>query len=152
MRILLIVLFALTIQFGFSQEREREEKMQAMKIAYITKALDLSPQESTVFWPVYNQYESELKTLRKSAKRPNADIESLTDQEVDGLIEQRFDVAEKKIALERKLVSDLSGKLPKYKMVQLIHAEEKFKKEILSRVKQRMKDGELKNKEKYKRR
>ncbi len=43
---------------------QRQEKIQALKIAFITQKLKLTPAEAEKFWPVYNQYNSEIKTLR----------------------------------------------------------------------------------------
>jgi hypothetical protein len=35
---------------------QRQEKIQALKIAFITQKLKLTPAEAEKFWPVYNQY------------------------------------------------------------------------------------------------
>ena len=39
------------------------ERIEALKVAYITKQLQLSPDEAQKFWPVYNTYENELKQM-----------------------------------------------------------------------------------------
>ena len=36
-------------------------KIQAMEMAFITKELNLSPDEAQKFWPVFNQYRNEIK-------------------------------------------------------------------------------------------
>jgi hypothetical protein len=46
-------------------------RLEALKIAYITKRLDLSPEEAQKFWPIYNQYAEELKRARQDAIRNN---------------------------------------------------------------------------------
>ena len=43
----------------------RAEKIQALKIAFITNKLQLSPDEAEKFWPVYNQYDNEIRRLPK---------------------------------------------------------------------------------------
>jgi hypothetical protein len=35
--------------------------LQALKIAFITKRLNLTPQEAERFWPIYNQYTAEVR-------------------------------------------------------------------------------------------
>ncbi len=67
-RFLLLTCFALTILIGVAQNGSRIE---ALKIAYITKRLDLSPNEAQKFWPIYNQYAEELKRTRQDAIRSN---------------------------------------------------------------------------------
>jgi hypothetical protein len=39
------------------------KKIQAMEMAFITKELNLSPDEAQKFWPIYNQYRNELKSI-----------------------------------------------------------------------------------------
>lgn len=40
-------------------------KIQAMEMAFITKELNLTPDEAQKFWPVFNQYRNELKSTAK---------------------------------------------------------------------------------------
>jgi hypothetical protein len=42
----------------------RAEKIEALKIAFITQKLQLTADEAQKFWPVYNQYENEIKSLQ----------------------------------------------------------------------------------------
>jgi hypothetical protein len=65
-RLLLLTCFAFTILAGVAQNGTR---LEALKIAYITKRLDLSPEEAQKFWPIYNQYAEELKRTRQDAIR-----------------------------------------------------------------------------------
>ena len=48
-----------------AQTESRSEKIEALKIAFITKELNLSPEEAQRFWPVYNNYIQELKKVRQ---------------------------------------------------------------------------------------
>jgi hypothetical protein len=38
-------------------KQNRAEKVQALKIAFITQKLDFTSEEAQRFWPVYNRYE-----------------------------------------------------------------------------------------------
>jgi hypothetical protein len=67
-RLLLLICFAISFLLSVAQNGER---LEALKIAYITKRLDLSPEEAQKFWPIYNQYAEELKQARKEAIRNN---------------------------------------------------------------------------------
>ena len=69
-KIYLIIVFAFTTGFAMAQEDVPSEKQQqnieALKIAFISKELSLTPAEAQKFWPVYNQYSKELNnTLRE---------------------------------------------------------------------------------------
>lgn len=68
-RLLLLSFFVCTVLTGISQDGHR---LEALKIAYITKNLDLSPEEAQKFWPIYNLYSAELKQARQNAIRNNS--------------------------------------------------------------------------------
>ncbi len=48
-----------------------EDKVQALKIAFITQKLDLTTEEAQKFWPVYNVYEEEIKKIKRTG---NGDV------------------------------------------------------------------------------
>jgi len=48
------------------------QKLEAIKIAYITQQLNLTPAEAQRFWPVYNSYLNEVKAARNTY--PNDEI------------------------------------------------------------------------------
>ncbi len=43
---------------------KKQENIEALKVAFISKELDLKPDEAQKFWPVFNQYSKELKTTK----------------------------------------------------------------------------------------
>src|SRR4051812_47921412 len=49
---------------------EMHDRVEALKVGFLTKKLDLTPEEAKTFWPVYNQYEDEMEKVRK-ARRQN---------------------------------------------------------------------------------
>lgn len=61
---------------GFAQTDEQVEgkdskKIQALEVAYITKELNLSPEEAEKFWPVFNRYRSEVKNIVSDKSIPD---------------------------------------------------------------------------------
>ncbi len=61
--ILSILLFA-----GFAAKaqpaNDRQQKVEALYIAYITKELKLTEDDAQKFWPVHTQYDNEIKGLK----------------------------------------------------------------------------------------
>lgn len=45
-------------------EKQRQEKIQALYVAYITRQLELTPDEAQKFWPVHTQFTNELKAVK----------------------------------------------------------------------------------------
>ena len=49
----------------------RAEKIQSLKIAFITQKLQLTPDEAQKFWPIYNQYQNNIQNLQLDKKNGN---------------------------------------------------------------------------------
>ena len=73
-KIILIVLMAFGSFWANAQDDggKRREKIQALKIAFITQKLGLTAEEAQRFWPIYGQYETEIKSIL--AKSTNDDV------------------------------------------------------------------------------
>lgn len=62
----LIVIFLNINYFCYSQAQEGiSKKVDSLQIEYFTKELLLTSVESDKFWPIYNNYKNEIKTVRK---------------------------------------------------------------------------------------
>lgn len=49
-----------------TQAQQRDgERLEALKVAYLTKKLNLNTEEAQKFWPVYNEYMTDLKKVRQ---------------------------------------------------------------------------------------
>jgi hypothetical protein len=75
--ILLILLSAGFVVSSMAQDEQRDPgRLQAYKIAFLTKKLNLSPEEAQRFWPIYNKYETELRSARIEGRNSNKEIET----------------------------------------------------------------------------
>lgn len=45
-----------------SESVKKQQDIEALKVAFISKELELTPDEAQKFWPVYNQYSKELRS------------------------------------------------------------------------------------------
>ncbi len=68
----LVVLFVFFLCFdylGYSQAQEGySKKIDSLQIEFFNKELFLTPDESDKFWPVYNNYKTEIKSARKETE------------------------------------------------------------------------------------
>lgn len=69
MKKILLLIFLCTV-FGvtiIAQEKEKTNisMIESLKVAYITKQLNLNAEEAQKFWPLHNSYIDELKKARK---------------------------------------------------------------------------------------
>ena len=71
-----LLLFTFLLMIGIKIRAQNGNRIEALKIAYITNKLNLSPEEAQKFWPVYNQYALELKVARlKAINNRSSEIE-----------------------------------------------------------------------------
>jgi hypothetical protein len=61
--ILIIILGSLLV----TKAQVPGEKIQSLKIAFITQKLQLTPVEAQKFWPIYNEYDNEIRGIELSS-------------------------------------------------------------------------------------
>ena len=64
--ILILIIFFGSFSVGVAQKPDNDdkhEKIQALKIAFITQKLELTTDEAQKFWPLFNKYEVDLKQV-----------------------------------------------------------------------------------------
>jgi hypothetical protein len=98
------------------------ERVEALRIAFISQRLNLTPEEAERFWPVYNQYHSELKTLRNNF--------GMGPGKPQLTAEQSLDFEQKKLDLKKKYKAQFEGALGKEKLNTLYNLEEEFRKKL----------------------
>jgi Spy/CpxP family protein refolding chaperone len=122
--------------------KKKMQQIESQKIAFITKEVNLTPEEAQEFWPVYNQYTKEMHKLRKekheSLKRFNIEISEEVESEKLEDVFLTYTI-QKEVKYEKELAYLIQFKeiLGIKKAGKLILAEEKFKKELLHRIKDR---------------
>ncbi len=58
-----------SISLAFAQEQgadqTKQERIQALYVAYVSQQLQFTPEEAQKFWPVHTQFTTELKAIKK---------------------------------------------------------------------------------------
>ncbi len=138
----LIILFAgMAVAQPGQKKMDRRNKAEAMKIGFITNKLSLTQDEAKKFWPVYNQFQDELSTLRQKRKgdRRGArqDFDQLSDKEVEKVVDDEILFRQNELDILKKYHAQFKQVLPIKKVAMLYQAEEDFKKELLRQLKDR---------------
>ena len=126
------LLFGLLIGYChllLAQEEKKPEagRIEALKIAYLTRKLNLSTEEAQKFWPVYNSYANEMRrTQQEFRERKGNEIER----------------EEKVLGIRKKFNGEFNKALSGDKVNEFFRAEREFngivQKEIMERRQQRM--------------
>lgn len=134
--ILIIIITA--FNYGFAQpQQNRFEKIHAAKVSYITDRLNLSSDQAARFWPVYNQYEDALKSLRKSYfdKYGQGQGKNLSEADSRRYIDDNLNFQEAQLNLKRKYKDEFLKVLSPQQLAQLYQAERDFKNLLLQQLK-----------------
>ncbi|MGB3199205.1 MAG: hypothetical protein WBB17_15890 [Saprospiraceae bacterium] len=113
------------------------EKVEAQRVAFITTKLDLSTEESTKFWPVYNEFSKKRFELRKNTKLDRRQQDSMNESDSKKALDQQMENQEKEVALKKNYYEKFKAILPAQKLVKLEEAEMEFNKEVLKKFKER---------------
>ena len=116
------------------QPGPRMEKLESAKIGFLTQKLDLSPREAEKFWPIYNQYQNEMKDLAKERMAARkAGEQTSADQKLDEQMELEGRVLE----IRKKYTREFTRVIPSEKVVRLYEAEKQFRQELIKRLQER---------------
>lgn len=112
------------------------ERLKAMKVAFITNKLSLTPDQSQKFWPLYNKYEAEQREI-KVGKRNNKNINLMSDQEVEQFIESRFEMEDQLLNLKRNYFTKFKQVISIRQIAMIEKAEREFKSVLLGEIQKR---------------
>ncbi len=143
---ILVLLFVVAISFckiSFAQDEINgnvKEKIEAEKVAFLTKKMDLTAAESQTFWPVYNQYRKELEATRQDKKDllhdTKKNFENTGDAEIEKAILEGFNMEQHELDLKKKYYTEFKKVIPTKKIVKLYRAERQWTLYLVQRLKE----------------
>lgn len=143
-QILLIFLFSMqALSQGLG---EKKEKIKAMRIAFITEKLSLSPDEATKFWPLFKEFENKQEQIRRRQGRPLFDrldldvANNMSEKESAALLQQIENTEEEQYQNRKKFINNLKSVIPTIKIIKLLKVEEEFKRTLLKQYRDRKND------------
>lgn len=134
-KILLLILFMAGIAAVESSAQAGPERVQALRVAFITKSLELTPEEAQVFWPIYNNYQDKRdscrKTLNENKRLLKEQKESLSDADYLRIANEEIKIRQREVQIAQEQQTALLKVLSPKKVALLYVAEEEFKKELI---------------------
>ena len=111
----ILILFMGIPSFAQKETTSRydQQKLESAKVAFITKRLDLSPQQAEKFWPLYNQHTDERGNLMRQIKELSKAVSTdINDKQALQLIDRKFELKKEILDLEnaftKKIVEIIS--------------------------------------------
>lgn len=143
--IVLLTLALFTVNKTAAQTPARE-KLDAYRIAYFTRRLNLTPQEAEKFWPVYNEFQAKRNSIQTERGNINRNV---NQNELNMSEKEMTEAADKLISLELQeanLAQEYHRKfkeiLTPVKVLRLYQAENQYRLLLLQELRQ---NQELRN-------
>ena len=142
---ILVLVAVLFVNLSYSQKCDKfskhKEKMEAEKVAFITKKLDLSVDEAQKFWPIYNEMQEKKAELHKQKrilmKKFHNGFETMSDSDIEKGLDKslNIDLEVEKMRIE---YNDKFKKAIGVKKTALFYeSEREFRKTLLRNIKKK---------------
>jgi hypothetical protein len=133
-----IMILSFTLVCAQNPNRER---LDAYKIAFFTKKLNLSSVEAEKFWPVYNEFQSQknqIQTEKVSLMRTfNQGEITMNDNQITELGNKYCEALVKESELAVAFHKKLQQILPPAKVIRVYQAENQYRVQLLNELQQR---------------
>jgi len=139
-----VLFIGLTISIQAQQRPHlfrNNDKIRALKAAYITEALDLSSKEAEKFWPIYNAYDKKVMELRFKKMRELGNkiktkegFNNLTNKEAEIILNDFINIESNILNAKRNLNKQLLSVISAKKIIKLYKAEDDFNRRLLQRL------------------
>jgi Spy/CpxP family protein refolding chaperone len=137
------ILNLVSFNFLFAQDelsKEAKERIEAERIAFLTKKIDLTPQESQQFWPIYNQYRKELESVRSDKKDllhdAKKNYENTSDADIEKALLESFNMEQRELDIKKKYYYEMKKAISPRKVVKLYRAERQWTLLLVQRLKE----------------
>lgn len=135
-----VMLLLLCVHYNLQAQSGRmKDKIESMKIGFITQKLNLTSEEAQKFWPVYNKFSDDLHKLRSTTKGKLADdfneLASMSDLDAEKTLNEMISYKISEAEMIKKYATEFKKVLPIKKVVMLYKAENDFKRELLKKLK-----------------
>lgn len=125
-----------------AQDRDKDrhrEKIKELKTAFITQELSLSKEGAQEFWPIYNEYEAKQHDLRKREHRDLPNLECITEDDANKMLEEYVEIEHKDYLLKKQLFKDLRSIMSAQEIIKLHKLEDEFHKKLIKEYRARKK-------------
>jgi hypothetical protein len=140
----LIILTTISISLVRGQNPNME-KLNAYKIAFFTKKMDLSSNEAEKFWPLYNEFQDKKFRIQQEKvflnRNFNQNGATMTDKELTEAGDKYIAIEVQEASLSQEYHSRFKEILPPAKIIRLYQAENQYKLQLLNELQNRKQQG-----------
>jgi hypothetical protein len=120
---------------------ERWKEFEAQKVAFFTREMNLTPDEATKFWPLYNEMQTKIRKAAGPTWRPAGKDASLTEQQAHDRVKALLDAEETVLKLRREYYRKIASEISARKLWLMLDAERDFHRQLVKRLGRNPGDG-----------
>ncbi|GAB5558203.1 MAG: hypothetical protein SchgKO_24160 [Schleiferiaceae bacterium] len=132
---------------AFAQPKDfekKKEKVEAMRVAFITSEANITADEAQAFWPIYNELSEKMHKLekedRKARKKMHEGKADMSESELENEIQAHFRRDLQRAKLRKEYHEKLKQVLSIEKLADVYDAEFEFRRKLMKELRGR--DGE----------
>lgn len=140
LKIILFILCGLIGSMSAVHAQENLEKIRSLQIAYLSKELDLSPDEAQKFWPVYNKYSKEVEALIVERRQKMQEVNPPTPTDKTAAtqaVDRQLGYEQRMLDIKTHYKDQFMQVLPAEKVNTLYRAEREFRQQLIRQLKER---------------
>ena len=141
-----LILFFLIPRTVSSQVQEKIQQLEAQKIGFFTKKLQLTTKEAREFWPVYNDYQERknkiIQDRRNTIRYYIQNLNNLSGKEIEEITGKFIRLMKEESDLLLTYHEKFKEVLPIKKVMQIYIAEEQYKTFLLRQLRNRRENQE----------
>lgn len=135
---LVLTFIIATTTIAQEDKESKREKIKALKVAFITERLELTPDEAQTFWPVYNVYDGRVNdiydTERKVMRELRTDFDTMDEAAATKTLQTIQSLEKQKLDARAELLSGLKDKITSKKTLVLFKAENDFRRDLIRKL------------------
>ncbi|MBC8054531.1 MAG: hypothetical protein H7Y13_15835 [Sphingobacteriaceae bacterium] len=118
-----------SISLSLPAMAQHEKNIESVRAAFITQKLDLSPEESQKFWPVYNNYRNDMRELAIKRNQQRKAFKQSATTPVDDL-----SIETEMLEIKKRYRQEFVKVLPRQKAAMVYPAEREFMQQLIEHL------------------
>jgi hypothetical protein len=135
------ILTAIFFTMNIAAQNANLEKLNAYKIGFLTKRLNLTSKEAEKFWPVYNEFQDNKNKIQVERQEINKNFNlnelNMSDKEMTETADRLISLELREASLAQEFHNKIKNVLPPVKVLRLYQSENQYRLQLLKELQER---------------
>ena len=140
-KIVITTILAIFCLMNLMAQNVNRQRLDAYKIAFFTKRLNLTSREAEKFWPVYNEYQDKKNKIQLERQEINMNFNqnelNMSEMEMIEAGDKLIALEVREAALAQEFHSKIKTVLSPVKVLRLYQAENQYRLQLLKELQER---------------